>query len=137
MREDIENILKTNGVTPTSIRLLIYKYLQGMSQPVSLSDIEMSLESVDKSTISRTLSIFRDHHLVHSLNDGSGSVKYELCSTPGSVYHDDMHVHFRCEKCGETICFTEIKIPEVELPDGFLAHERSYVISGLCCRCSL
>lgn len=134
--EESDKILKEAGITPTAVRILVYRCLLTSLSPLSLSDLEVRLESVDKSTISRTLSLFRKYHLVHSFNDGSGSVKYELCKSTSKQEHDDMHVHFRCEKCGETFCLSEIKVPQVELPEGFEAHGFNYVISGICNNCS-
>lgn len=134
--KDIEDNLQHSGITPTPVRILVYRCLKKASSPLSLSDIETKLDSVDKSTISRTLSTFREHHLLHSFNDGSGSMKYELCNSHNEGLHDDMHVHFRCEKCGVTTCLTSIGIPQVTLPEGYQAHEISYIISGLCSTCS-
>lgn len=134
-RANIEESLREKGITPTAIRILIYRCLQNASYPLSLSDIEVELGTVDKSTISRTLNIYKEQHLVHALNDGSGAVKYELCKSD-IENHDDMHVHFRCEKCGATICFNEIPIPSVTLPEGYEIQEMSYIVSGVCRNCS-
>ena len=99
-----------------------------------MSELETLLETVDKSTISRTLNTFKERHLLHAFTDGSGSVKYEVCHSQNEE-HDDMHVHFRCEKCGNTTCLSEIKVPEVSLPSGYRKHEVSYMISGICPSC--
>lgn len=133
--KEIEEILKSKGITPTPVRMLVYGGLSNSPSPQSLADLEYALESVDKSTISRTLALFREHHLLHSFNDGSGSVKYELCSCSDNESHDGFHVHFRCENCGETTCFKTISIPPVSLPDGYVAHESNYVIKGICRKC--
>lgn len=132
----IEEFLKKEGITPTPVRLLVWRCLRESKVPLSLTDIEMRLDSVDKSTISRTLTLFRGHHLLHSFNDGSGSVKYEICSSKHLDRHDDFHVHFRCELCGQTICLTEVGVPEVVLPEGFQPNEINYVISGICAECN-
>ena len=132
---EIGIFLKSKGITPTPVRMLVYRSLRDSSSPRSLSDLETELESVDKSTISRTLSLFRDHHLLHSFNDGSGSVKYELCLAHDHESDDDTHVHFRCEKCGETYCFPTISVPYINLPEGYKAHEYNYVITGICKEC--
>lgn len=134
--KETEQLLKTKGVTPTPVRLLVYHELKGATRPLSLSDIETVLESVDKSTISRTLSTFREHHLIHSFTDGSGSLKYEICNSTDTQSDNDKHVHFRCEKCGQTICLTTISVPIVTLPEGFSLHEINYVVSGTCDRCN-
>lgn len=132
---DLETFLKDKGITPTSIRLLVLNCLNNASAPKSLSDLENELETVDKSTISRTLSLFREHHLLHSFTDGSGSMKYELCHSHNIGTCEDRHVHFRCENCGKTICITSVNVPIVELPEGFLVHESNYVVTGLCPNC--
>lgn len=134
----IKSRLEEGGVTPTPVRILVYKSLSESSIPLSLSDLENQLETVDKSTISRTLMTFRNNRLIHSFNDGSGSVKYEICHDINSEgqHHKDMHVHFRCEICNTTYCLTSVKIPAVRLPDGFKISESSYLISGICANCS-
>lgn len=136
MMEEIEKILREAGVTATPVRKLVYKCISESDRPLSLSDIEISLDSVDKSSISRTLSLFRDNQLVHSFNDGSGSMKYEICKSVDSEKEMDMHVHFHCEKCGRTICFTEMRIPDVKLPEGYVITKKNYIISGLCSHCA-
>ena len=131
----ITEILEREGVPPTPVRILVYKCLLESLKPLSLSEIEAVLDTVDKSSVSRTLSAFRKAHLIHSINDGSGSVKYEICHSPNH-FGDDMHVHFRCEKCGTTICMNSVKIPNVELPEGFVPHGFNYIISGICDNCN-
>lgn len=133
--EEIAKYLESFGISPTPVRMLVYDCLKKRNKPMSLSDLEVELESVDKSTISRTLATFRGHHLVHTFSDGSGKMKYELCLSPEKDKEEDTHVHFRCEKCGETFCMTTISIPEVQLPAGFVMHECNYIITGICPDC--
>ena len=135
MSSDPVLFLEQNGIMPTPVRILVFKCLENASSPLSLTDIETIIESVDKSTVSRTLTTFKEHHIVHSFNDGSGSVKYELCKSPHN-YDEDLHVHFRCEKCGKTLCLSSIKIPDVILPPGFEMHSSNFVISGICDLCN-
>ena len=132
---EVDKILSEAGITPTPVRLMVYKCLANSKTPMSLSDLEDELESIDKSTISRTLSTFKNSHLLHSFNDGSGSVKYEICYSSDHGTHNDMHVHFHCEKCGETICLPDVSVPHVDLPHNYVSHEVSYLIKGLCPKC--
>lgn len=138
MNKDIKQLLENAGITVTPVRLLVFKSLEESSKPLSLADIEGLLQTVDKSTISRTLTTFKGHNLVHSFNDGSGSLKYELCKDfhHDTQTHDDLHVHFRCQKCGNTFCLTSVKIPVVEIPDGFEVEEINYILTGTCSSCS-
>lgn len=131
----ISESLEKYGVSPTPIRIMVYRCLDTSATPLSLSEIEMFLDSVDKSTVSRTLALFRKRHLVHCFNDGSGSMKYELCRTPHD-FGEDMHVHFHCEKCGKTECLSSVKIPSVDIPEGYLSHTSNFVITGICPGCN-
>ncbi|MCH5224237.1 MAG: transcriptional repressor, partial [Muribaculaceae bacterium] len=63
---NFNELLINAGVTPTPVRILVYRFLNQSKSPASLADIESALESVDKSTVSRTLNTFRKHHLVHA-----------------------------------------------------------------------
>lgn len=135
-KEEILKTLSDAGVSPTPVRILVYKTLSETLFPLSLSDIETLLESVDKSTVSRTLMTFKNHNLVRSFNDGSGSLKYELTHDLKGHLNDDVHVHFRCEKCGVTSCLNDVSVPPIKLPQGFVLKEVNYVVSGFCADCS-
>lgn len=132
---DIEKKLSESNIKPTTVRILVYKTLLSSINPLSLLDIEVILETVDRSSISRTLSLFKDNHLVHAFVDGSGSVKYEVCH---SDHHslDDLHVHFHCEKCENTFCLSNVKVPDIDLPQGFVLKNVNYVVTGICDKCS-
>lgn len=125
----------SRGVKPTAVRLLVFSALQATARPVSVSDLETSLQTVDKSTIFRTLTLFLEHHLIHGIEDGSGAVKYELCHGEWDCSVRDMHLHFFCERCHRTFCFKDMPIPEVDLPEGFAMHGVNFVIKGLCPDC--
>ena len=128
--------MSNSGVRPTAVRLLIYRFMKSSVNPVSSLDIEAALETVDRSTISRALTVFLENDIIHSIDDGSGLLKYEVCRGEHDHSIHDMHVHFRCTKCGKTVCLPSTAIPEVTLPEGFVAANANYVISGLCDKCS-
>ena len=131
-----EQLLEHAGVRPTAMRLLIYRMLNRSKNPISSLDMEMELQTADRSTISRTLATFLDHDLVHAIDDGSGSVKYEACRSP--IHHhsiSDLHVHFHCTVCDKTFCLPQ-PVPQVILPEGFVAEGLNYVISGKCDKCA-
>ena len=71
-------LLKAHGIKPTSNRILVVRALATEDAPSSISDLERGLLSVDKSSIFRCLMLFREHHLVHSMEDGDGQVKLSL-----------------------------------------------------------
>lgn len=136
---DIDTLLSNAGIRPSAIRVLVAKTLMRSSGPLSSQQIETTLQSVDRSSITRSLALFVEHNFVHTVDDGSGSVKYELCHAPGNHSNtdfDDRHPHFHCVKCGATICLEQQSTPSVELPEGFVATGFNFVIKGLCADCA-
>ncbi|MDE6297328.1 MAG: transcriptional repressor [Muribaculaceae bacterium] len=134
--EEVEKILTDKGVKPTSNRILVLKELAGFTHPVSLADLEDALDTMDKASIFRVLELFAEKDLVHVIEDGSRSSKYELCHNHHTHSIEDQHVHFYCTNCKETICFEDMKIPKIEVPEGYMPHSVNFVVKGLCRKCS-
>lgn len=131
-----EQTLQNAGIRVTAVRLMIWKQIRnGFHGVFSLNDLEKALPTVDRSTLFRTLTTFSDAHLLHTVDDGSGSQKYCVC------HHDDTrhctgHVHLTCRICHKTFCLSNLKVPQVSLPEGFTVEETEYVVKGICDRCS-
>ena len=123
--------LAKRDIKPTAIRLLILKSMMEAGRAVSQLDLETLLDTVDKSTISRTITLFLSHHLIHSIDDGSGSWKYAVCDDSCNCVLKDLHSHFYCEKCHRTFCLEKIHIPVIDLPKGFTLHSVNYVVKGV------
>lgn len=134
--ENYEKRLEERGIKPTSIRLLVFKAMLEYPQAFNLSDLEEKLDTVDKSTLFRTISLFHEKLLIHSIDDGSGSMKYSVCSSDCMCSINDLHVHFSCNKCKKTFCLESISIPRVQLPPNFLLESVNFVFKGLCDHCS-
>lgn len=136
--ESIDGLLLWHGVRPTANRIIIARTLSEAGRPLSMTELEEKIGSIDKSNISRTLAVFRENHLVHTIEDGSENVRYELCHSKESgegEHDDDEHCHFYCEKCRRTFCLEKIPVPEVNLPQGYELHDVNYVIKGICPDC--
>lgn len=134
---NIENLLNQKGVKPTSNRILVIRELIKASHPVSLADLETSLEfTMDKASIFRVLELFSEKDVVHVIEDGSRSLKYELCHSDTCHNISDQHVHFYCTQCKETYCFDAVRVPVIDIPDGFQPHSINYMIKGICPKCS-
>ena len=132
----IEEHLEHHGVKPTAMRLLVMRELMHALRPLSLRELEDRMPTAERSTIFRTLTLLLDHHLVHSIEDGSGALRYEACESDDHHTHDDQHTHFYCEQCHRSFCFRETKIPQVTLPDGFQMSSINYMLKGLCPDCA-
>jgi len=128
--------LEARGIKPTAIRLLVFRAMLAFPQAFNLADLEDTLDTVDKSTLFRTISLFHEKLLIHSIDDGSGSIKYSVCSSRCTCSLNDLHVHFACNRCEKTFCLENISIPEVQLPAGFLLQSVNFVLKGLCTHCS-
>ncbi len=129
------SLLEGHGIKPTANRLLIVKALASQHHPVSVKDLEDSLLTLDKSSIFRVLTLFREHHLVHAIETGEGIVKYELCQSHNEEEDDDEHVHFYCERCHRTICLHDIPVPQIPVPEGYRAEGINVLVRGICERC--
>lgn len=131
-----EELLREAGIKPTAARILIMRAMSAADHPLSMAEIGDALETVDKSVISRTLALFRAGGLIHVIQDGSESVRYELCRCSHAGDDEDLHTHFHCERCGRTFCLHGLPVPDVQLPQGFTLHAANFVLSGLCPKCA-
>lgn len=131
-----EKILLNKGIKPTPNRILIIRELLKTDRAISIGDLETMLEfTMDKASIFRVLELFSDKDVVHEVQDGTRSLKYELCHSLGHHSIWDQHVHFYCERCNETYCFEDKKVPLIEMPEGFTARNANYLIKGICPKC--
>jgi Fur family ferric uptake transcriptional regulator len=136
MDKNLEQQLEQRKVKPTAMRLLVLDFLQKHSHALSLKDLENGLEQTDRVTLFRTLKTFEDHKIIHSIDDGSGSVKYAICQdTCECDFPQDIHVHFYCKVCNETQCMPKVKVPAISLPNGFAPEEANVVVKGICNKC--
>lgn len=135
--KEIEQRLTENGVRPTAMRILIYKYMAEKDIAIALTDIENAFAIADRTTLYRTLKTFEEKNVVHQIDDGTGISKYALCEEGCNCeIEQDLHLHFHCSNCNETICLTDHRIPQINLPDGYLAEDVNLVVTGICEKCS-
>mgnify|MGYP003624738360 CR=1 FL=1 len=135
--QDLEKILKNKNVKPTAMRLLVLQLLKNKDAAVSLTDLEDHFVKSDRTTIYRTLKTFVKNEIAHKIDDGTGITKYALCEEDCHCsIESDLHVHFHCNRCNETICFPENKIPQINVPEGFLTEFISLIVTGICNKCN-
>lgn len=134
---EIEKFLEDKRVRPTAMRILIYKFMGQKKIAVALTDIENAFTKADRTTLYRTLKTFEEKGIVHQIDDGTGISKYALCEEGCNCeMEQDLHLHFHCSICNETVCLTHHKIPHINLPEGYLAENVNLVIKGICEKCS-
>ncbi|WP_236976908.1 Fur family transcriptional regulator [Membranihabitans maritimus] len=131
---EYENTLLQKNIRPTAMRLLVLEELSKQNIAISLSDLEKTFAKSDRITLYRTLKTFEENNLVHSIDDGTGAPKYALFR--GDNLEKDMHLHFHCRMCNETLCLPKYQIPDIELPKNYKPEEANLVIKGVCDHCN-
>lgn len=128
-------LLNSYGIRPTSNRILVVRELLAAESPMSLAELECRLDSLEKSSVFRVLTLLLEHDVVHTLEDGRGITKYEICHGPDHCSPDDMHAHFYCEVCHRVYCFPNLPTPRVDVPEGFAVRTLNYMLKGICPEC--
>jgi len=135
--EKIVQLLESKGIRPTAMRLMTYKRLAELNVAISLGDLEKDFKVSERSTLFRTMKAFEEKGIVHQIEDGTGIIKYALCEENCECeVGNDLHLHFHCNNCNETVCLTEHKIPHISLPDGYITEDINLVVKGICEKCS-
>ncbi|WP_445737213.1 Fur family transcriptional regulator [Mariniflexile sp.] len=135
--EKIVQLLESKGIRPTAMRLMTYKRLVELEVAISLGNLEKDFKVSERSTLFRTIKTFEEKGIVHQIEDGTGVIKYALCEENCECeVGNDLHLHFHCNNCNETVCLTEHKIPHISLPDGYITEDINLVVKGICEKCS-
>ena len=130
-----DRLLGQRNIKPTAMRKLILDVLIKNRKALSLYEIEKQFDNVDRSTIFRTLKTFQDNYLIHSVDDGTGAIKYALCDDDCTCNLEDLHIHFLCTTCGQTHCLKDNPIPVLDMPEGFDLQSANFVVKGTCPNC--
>ncbi|MCE5320424.1 MAG: transcriptional repressor [Bacteroidales bacterium] len=133
--KNTDDKLISRNIKPTAMRELVFDILTEQTAAISLSDLEQNFQKSDKVTLYRTLKTFENKKLIHSIDDGTGSVKYALCAENCQCNPHDLHVHFFCTKCKHTYCLNDTPIPSVTLPLDFEIKTINMVVKGTCANC--
>lgn len=134
--QEIEVILKNNGIRVTASRILIMKAMLSFENTFDLIELETVLETVDRSTIFRTIQLFEDKHLLHSIQDGTDKLKHCMCFNSQADFQVHHHAHFHCIRCGVTICLDESLIEFPKIPPHYAVQSANVLLTGLCAKCS-
>ncbi|MCR4582676.1 MAG: transcriptional repressor [Prevotella sp.] len=135
--ETYATLLRRRGVKVTANRLVIVRELARQTNPVTMAELERSLNTIDKSTIFRILQLFKQRGVVHAIVGVDESTHYELCHSEEADNDKDQHPHFYCEQCHKTFCLDYMVVPKVPLPRGFKRHSVNFIIKGICDVCMM
>ncbi len=132
-----KDLLKKHNLSITEGRRKILELFLQSSGALAHADIEKKLkDKFDRVTIYRTLQSFAEKGIIHTIPSSDNSIKYALCKEDcAEGHHQDDHVHFICDDCGNTYCINHVSVPSVSLPKGFKVLHSNLVISGVCNKC--
>lgn len=131
-----EDLLSEVGIRITAVRLLVLRVIHEKMHggAFSLQDVLHEIPTADNSSVFRSLTLFAEKGLLHTIDDGTGMQKYCIC-TCADTDHLHRHVHFTCTRCQKTVCLKDMPIPSITLPEGYLAEDVELVVKGLCPKC--
>jgi Fur family ferric uptake transcriptional regulator len=136
-------LLQAKKLRLTKPRITVLEFFQAhIGRAISIKELLDSFsENIDKVTLYRTLHTFEDSGLIHRIFEDTGLEKYALCVGTCDDHHNHdehnhSHVHFKCEKCQETNCISEFKLPEIQLPAGYQTKSTNFIVLGFCPKCS-
>lgn len=137
MEATIQKILKRNRLSITDSRVRILELFLSQNGALAHGDIEKRTgERFDRVTVYRTLHSFLNKGIIHTIPTADNSIRYALCKENcAEGHHQDNHVHFVCDDCGNTTCLDEVTIPQIVLPQGFVPKQVEMVVSGKCKTC--
>lgn len=144
----IVNLIKKHGLSNTETRRYVLGLFLTSNKAISHSDIEKhASEKLDRVTVYRTLQVFLEKHIIHSIPTSDNRILYALCNHDTNSIaekyldetheHLDDHLHFVCDKCNNAICLEDIVIPKVPLPENFVAKSYQMIVRGICNTCSI
>ena len=137
MQAEVRELLKKSRLSITDSRQRILDLFLRSEGALSHADIEKRIaDGIDRVTIYRTLQVFEEKGIIHTIPSADNSIKYALCKEDcAEGHHHDNHVHFVCDSCSKTICLDHVHVPDIKLPKGFYSRESNMVVSGVCSEC--
>jgi Fur family ferric uptake transcriptional regulator len=134
----LTSLLRRNSLSVTQSRKKILQIFLDQPGALAHGDIEKKVgEKFDRVTVYRTLQVFVEKGIIHTIPTSDNAVLYALCKDDCSEgHHLDHHVHFICKTCNHTYCMDDVVIPGINLPEGLRSQQVDVVVGGVCSTCS-
>jgi Fur family ferric uptake transcriptional regulator len=143
---DALETLKRAGLTKTAQRMAVLEDLIRAERPLNANEIfekarsafhEYPLDAkINRVTVYRILSSFRESGIVREIETGHGTSYYEM-----ACVHNPVHPHFRCRRCGNIICLPPLTLSQawdwLAQPTDFSVERIDVQLIGVCARCKL
>lgn len=136
--DSVKELLSQKGINKTKVKIQILIKLSQSEKPLSVQEIHALLkESCDVSTVFRTVTQFKEKHLIHEVNFEEGFFRYELVHDDKETHHH--HHHVRCRVCGDIKNLEKCDLSAFEKAIaklGFKEMEHRLEFTGVCQKCS-
>ena len=135
LRLEIENIIKSHGLSVTKSRKKVLKYFLKLDKPLDLKTIRHLVSPIDRVTLFRILSCFEKKGIIHSIRLENGQHLYAICKERCvNGKHDHQHIHFTCESCDDVSCLSIDNFPNLSLKN-YKFNNININVSGVCQSC--
>jgi Fe2+ or Zn2+ uptake regulation protein len=135
--KDTLHILQKSGLSKTPQRIAVLNMLMNAVVPLNMNSIRQELEAeikIDRVTIYRILSLFKQHMIIREITSTGGANYFEI-----STMENPVHPHFRCRNCEALSCLEPLTFSQANqwlTPDKDYSIEHIEInISGLCASC--
>jgi len=129
--------LQNAGLSKTPQRVAVLTLLLKATTPLSVREISQALADnarIDRVTIYRILSFFKQHGIVREIASSGGTNYFEMAS-----YENPVHPHFNCQSCGELSCMEPLTFSQarqlISSKEDYSIDHIEINISGLCAAC--
>ncbi|MCP4521526.1 MAG: transcriptional repressor [Cytophagales bacterium] len=136
-QNDIAVYLNQHGIKKTAFRVELLDLFFSNSSLTQEEIKEQIKETKNKVTIYRALEAFEKKGIIHKVPDINNVMRYALCQVGccSEEAHTHNHIHFICKSCKSTYCIEEVKIPNINLPEGYQKEGVRLTVEGVCPRC--
>ena len=134
---DAAETLKMAGLAKTAQRMAVLDSIIHAERPLNAVEILHTVPEgikINRVTVYRILSSFRDKNIVREIGLDHGVSHYEM-----ACVHNPVHPHFRCRRCGRIICLPPLTLSQawdwLSQPSDFSTERIDVQLIGLCANC--
>jgi Fur family transcriptional regulator, ferric uptake regulator len=129
--------LESAGLSKTPQRIAVLNILMNADAPVNISSLRQALAAktrIDRVTIYRILSLFKQRGIIRDITSTGGASFFELATIENPV-----HPHFICRNCARLSCLEPLTFSQasqwVSQKGDYSIENIEINISGLCAGC--
>ncbi len=130
--DEIVEILKNKGISPSFQRISIYGFLHGNRTHPKVNDVYNELKrkvpSLSKTTVYNTIKLFSDKGLIQEILIEGNEIRLDADITT--------HGHFKCTKCGKLYDIPVNKSDIEKGLKGFTVDRTHIYYTGICRNCA-